>query len=205
MIFRFFKNRKVYIFNNIYICLTMKIILDTCSVILLAKASVLEDFSEQHNLVITDGAYNEVVKGKEKKFLDALLLERLCKEKKISKTNVKSKYLVNKFKKDFGLGGGEASTIALTIETKQSILTDNKQGRKTAKVYGLKLLGSPEVVVSLFKIKKINKNKALDALKILRNFGWFDNYIIEKALEEIKNEWKKIFRSKNGARSLWYN
>ena len=166
----------------------MNIVLDSCSVILLAKASVLEEFSSQHSLAITKYVYYEVIKGKEKKFLDALLIERLYKEKKVIKADVKNENLLNKLKKDFGLGDGEASSIALAIETNQSLLTDNKQGRKAAKIYGLKLLGSPEVVVSLFKIKKINKNKAISALKSLRNFGWFNEHIIEEALEEIKND-----------------
>lgn len=167
----------------------MKIIIDTCSIILLAKSSVLEELSKQHNLVITNYVYDEVVKGKDRKFLDAMMTERLCKEKKIKKIGVKNKKLLNKIKNDFGLGDGEASTVAYSIETGERILTDNKQGRKAAKVYGLKLLGSAEIVVSLFKTKKIDEDKAIGALKVLRQFGWFEEYIIEEALKKIK--WQK--------------
>ena len=166
----------------------VRIIIDSCSVILLSKASVLEKVSEQHDASVTEEVFHEVMAGKEKKFLDALLLERLFKEKKIGKSHIKNKKLMGKLEEDFGLGEGEASTLALAIETNQIIMTDNKQGRKTAKTYGLKLSGSPEAIVSLFKAKKISENKAIEALKILREFGWFNDYIIEKSMKEIKND-----------------
>ena len=69
-----------------------------------------------------------------------------------------------------------------------AVLTDNKQARKAARIYGLKLIGSPEVVVSLHKAKVLQSEKALAALDILRKFGWFDDYLIKTSMEERKNE-----------------
>ena len=54
-------------------------------------------------------------------------------------------------------------------------------------MHGLQLIGSIEIVVALYKTKKIDKEKAIHALKVLRNVGWFQDYIIEEALVEVKN------------------
>ena len=159
--------------------------MDACSAILLSKATLIENFSKQHRIIITNQAYDEIIKGKEKKFDDALLIEKLFNEGVIKKSEVKNKELLKKIKYDFGFGDGESSTIVYSIENKIDILTDNKQARKASKIYGLKLLGSPEVVISLFKTNTIAKEKALSALESLRKAGWFEEYIIEKAMEEL--------------------
>lgn len=161
--------------------------MDACSAILLSKASSIDIFTKKHNIVITTLAYDEIIKGKEKKFDDALLIEKLFNERAFRKVEIKNKKLFRKFQYDFGLGDGESSTIVFAIENKIAVLTDNKQARKASKIYGLKLIGSPEIVVSLFKAKAVNKDKAFYALEKLRKAGWFQDYIIEMAMEEIKN------------------
>mgnify|MGYP001593204068 FL=1 len=166
----------------------MELAIDACSIILLAKATVLEEFTKWKKTMITEGVYNEVLEGKDKQFLDALLLERLVEEKKISVEGNLRKKMIQKLMNDFGVGIGEAGSIALALESKgKTILTDNKQGRKAAKVHGLKLLGSVEVVTSLFKKGKISKEKTISALRTLKDKGWFQDHLIEGALEEVQN------------------
>ncbi len=41
--------------------------------------------------------------------------------------------------------------------------------------------------MQLIKSIKINHEKASEALKILKEEGWFDSNLIEKAMEDIKN------------------
>ena len=57
--------------------------MDACSIILLAKASVLEEFTKWKEVFVTNGVYREVLEGKDKKFFDALLTEKLVGENKI--------------------------------------------------------------------------------------------------------------------------
>lgn len=167
----------------------MEIIIDSCSVILLAKATILEKFSEWKKTMITGTVYSEVLEGKEKRFLDALLLERLVNEKKIHIDENFRKELVQKMVQDFGLGIGESESIAAASETKNRIvITDNKQGRKAAKIQGLNLSGSIDVVISLYIAKKITKEKALSALQVLKKEGWFQDYLVEYAINEVQNE-----------------
>lgn len=166
----------------------MKLALDSCSVILLAKATILESMCKKYELIMAKTVYEEILKGKDKKFMDALLTEKLVKEKKIIvKTAINAK-LVNKLIRDFNLGKGEAETLALVIgEECDAIVTDNKQGRKSALMHGLNLIGSIDVITALYNLKLIDKNKAKDGLMKLKEFGWFQEYLIDNAMEEIKN------------------
>ncbi len=167
----------------------MSLVIDACSIILIGKATVLEKLAEWKKVIISPTVYKEVIEGKNKKFIEALLLERLSNENKISIQSNANEEIIKKLINDFGLGEGEAESIAIAIDEKNKmIVTDNKQGRKASRIYGLNLIGSIEIIVILFKLKQITKEKAIMALEILRKVGWFQDYLIEKAMEEIKNE-----------------
>lgn len=166
----------------------MKIAIDSCSMILLAKASALEAFADNYSLFAASNAYKEVLKGKSKKFIDALLAEKLVKKNKIIVRKAKNTSVVKKLMNDFNIGIGEAETLTLVLDKRcDAVCTDNKQGRKTAVLNNLNLIGSIDAVVSLYKLKQIDKNKAIGALNGLKEFGWFHEYLIEKALEDVKN------------------
>lgn len=165
----------------------MKVVIDACSIILLAKSSVLETLTKWMEVMITEGVYNEVVEGKNKKLLDALVLERLVEEKKITIETKYKKEVVQKFTNDFSLGLGEAESVALALESNSIVITDNKQGRKAAKVQGLQLVGSIETIIALYKTKNIDKEKAINALKVLKRVGWFQEYLIEEAMGDVQN------------------
>lgn len=159
--------------------------MDACSLILLAKASVLESAAEEYSIIVTSEVYQEVVAGKQQMFPDALLVERLHNEEKIAIEKIEGK-MTRKLIQDFNMGAGESSTLALGLKNQKMIVaTDNKQGRKAATIFNLLLVGSIEVIVSLFKRKKISQEKAITALKILQKEGWFNSYLIEKGIEDI--------------------
>ncbi len=161
------------------------IVMDSCSVILLAKAILLETAAAEYKIAVTAEVEKEVLKGKKDKLTDALLVERLVKESKLKVIDIDKK-LSQKVADDFNMGKGEASTIAAAISGKCIAATDNRQGRKAAVVNNIPLVGSPEIVVSLCREKMITKEKASVALKVLKEEGWFDQYIIEKAMEDVK-------------------
>ena len=161
------------------------IIADACTVILLAKASVLETVAATYRLATPKPVYDEVLAGKENLFPDALLFERLVNEKKITVVFAPEK-VSKKLQRDFNMGAGESSVIAVGItENKALVATDNKQGRMAAHVNDLPLVGSIDIVISLYKKNKITAFKAKAAIKILQEEGWFHSYLIEKALEDV--------------------
>ncbi len=165
----------------------MKFVMDACSAILLAKAGVLEKALERYDTEITKQAYEEVIAGKKEMFADALMIERLSKEGKLKFASDEEKAR-EKLEKDFNMGKGEAATISVAITNKKGVITDNRQGRKAATINNLPLIGSIEIVVDLYKRRAINSLKASEALKTLREEGWFEGYLIEKAMEDIQNE-----------------
>ena len=67
------------------------ILMDACTAILLAKASVLESTARTFEVVLPKSVYEEVLAGKEKKFADALLTERLVQNKTIKVKDVENK------------------------------------------------------------------------------------------------------------------
>ena len=143
------------------------IVADACTIILLAKASVLEKAVKAYEMRLTGEVYREIAAGKEKMFPDALLVERLHNEKKVRIVET-SEELTKKMMQDFNMGDGEASVIAAGLRQKDAIMaTDNRQARKCAKIYGLSLVGSVEIVVSLYHKKIIDKAKAKQAITIL--------------------------------------
>lgn len=164
----------------------MKIIIDACTVILLAKASVFEILLENYEVKMTKYVYEEVIEGKEKMFKDALLVEKLKQENKIKFIETNN-IIMKKLAKDFNMGDGEASTISTAIKEQCIVMTDNLQGRKATQINSLPLLGSIEVIVQLFRNGKIDYKKSVEGLKILREEGWFDPNLIEKAREDIEN------------------
>lgn len=159
---------------------------DACTIILLAKASVLETTLKVYKLRITEAVYEEVIAGKRLMFPDALLLERLNNEKKVVIVSTVAE-LQHKLQTDFNMGKGEASVIAVGITEKNSfVATDNKQGRKVAQINNIPLIGSIEIIVSLYQQKKISLEKAKVSLLILKQEGWFNPYLIEKAMEDLR-------------------
>ncbi|MEK6846464.1 MAG: hypothetical protein AABY26_06910, partial [Nanoarchaeota archaeon] len=161
----------------------MELVMDSCSTILLAKATVLEICSSIYDLSLTPEVYAEVLAGKNKLFPDAVLAEKLKNEQKIKVENAESK-LTKKFEQDFNMGAGEASIVAVGVNNSNKIVvTDNRQGRMAAKINNLQLVGSLDIIAALYQQQKINKDKALAALKTLQEEGWFEPLLIEMALE----------------------
>ena len=167
----------------------MKIIVDACTIILLAKASILEACTESYTVHASDYVADEVLEGKKRLYDDALLVERLLADGKITLTKSDT-ILTTHVMKDFIMGKGEASCISTAIKNKDwAVATDNRQGRKAARIHNLKLLGCLSLVIAMYKRKKIDKEKAMQSLSILQKSGWYHPSLIERAKEDL--QWQK--------------
>ncbi|MBI2106941.1 hypothetical protein HYT57_03070 [Candidatus Woesearchaeota archaeon] len=165
----------------------MKIAIDACTAILLAKSSVIESLANVVEVKMTEQVYNEVIKGKEKMLEDSFLIENLKTSNKIQIIRGNGK-ITEKLMRDFNMGEGEASTISAGMGKKFIIATDNLQGRKASKVNSLPLVGSLELITHLFRTGEITSEKAMNALKKLKKYGWFEDNLIEIILEDLKND-----------------
>ncbi|MGV8152448.1 MAG: hypothetical protein ACP5OG_05180 [Candidatus Nanoarchaeia archaeon] len=163
----------------------MTIIVDASSLILLAKISLLEKLIEQNQVIIPEKVYIEVIKGKEKAMLDALLVEKLVDNKKVLVQKVDTeKY--DKIFRLFGLWAGEAEVLALAIDKKLPIITDDKKCLNASRAANIPAITALDVVIVLFKKEYINKEKAIKALETLEEYGWYKKDIIKFYKEKIK-------------------
>ncbi len=165
----------------------MKVALDSSAIILLAKADILRQACSIANLETTEEVKAEVMQGLKKSKKDALYLQELAKEGKIKIVKIESR-LAEKFKKDFNLGPGEASIIALSIKQKIPMTTDDNKARKIGKILGLQVLPSLNFPVILYRKKKISYEKAKAALSVMEREGWFGEDVIREAFNNLKEE-----------------
>jgi len=170
----------------------MAITADSSSLILLAKASILETVAKLSEMIISTGVYNEsVVQGKEKGKQDSLLIENLISSGKLGIRDAPRKK-TKELKKSFGIRAGENETVAIAIKEKyQLLITDDKKCITVCKVLNIKFMIALDIVLDLYANRKISYEKAVDAFRQIKKYGWIGEDIIEnrwKKLEELKNE-----------------
>ena len=163
----------------------MTIVVDASSLILLAKINLLGKLLEKNQLIIPEKVYIEVMKGKEKAMLDALLVEKLVDEDKIKIQKVNQE-LYQKIWKLFGLWAGEAEVLALALNDNLPIITDDKKCLNATKAADINYITTLDVVIALFQKKYINKEKAKKSLDMLEEYGWYKKDIIKFYQEKIK-------------------
>lgn len=163
----------------------MTIIADSTALILLAKVSVLEAFIKRNDVITSNVVYEEVVKGKETGRSDSILVERLVDGRNL-KVKSPNNSIKSNIQKLFNLKGGELEIVSLAYKTKNTILSDDKKCLNTAKALGINFITSLDVIVTLFKKKAINKEKALKCIEELEEYGWYAKDLIKTYREEIK-------------------
>src|SRR3989338_7732166 len=156
----------------------MTIIADASSLILLAKVSVLEEFSRRNTIVIPKSVYEEVINGKEKGRLDSLLVENLT-QNNLLKIKTPERRVKNRIENLFNIKKGELDVIALAYKTKDTVLSDDKKCFNTAKVLSIGFITSLDVVVVLCKKGHITKEKLHECLERLEEYGWYSKNIIK--------------------------
>lgn len=169
----------------------MIVIKDSMVLIHLAKITILEnacDFFK--NILIPEKVFEEtVLKGKERSFDDAMLIESIIKKGKIRVMKIRKKELIKKIN-DFNVFGGEAEAVALYKQEKANyIATDDDSVRNKKEILEIRVIGTPSIILMLLNNKKIGTEKAIQSISKLRKIGWFSNEVMDKMLMEIeKNE-----------------
>lgn len=160
-------------------------VIDASSLILLAKATILEKLTEKNQLIMPKKVYTEVIKGKEKALFDAFLTEKLVEKNKLKVEKVDKKSY-KKIWKLFGLWAGEAEVLALAIKKNVAIVSDDKKCINAAKALNIACITSLDIVVALFKKKQINKQKTIKSLETLEEYGWYKGDVIKFYKKKIK-------------------
>jgi predicted nucleic acid-binding protein len=161
------------------------IVKDSMVMIHLAKITLLEKSCEYFkNVVIPKLVYDEILLGKEKGYPDVNVIVDLVETKKIVVKQVKNKSLIKKAV-EFNIQRGEAEAVALYWQEKADYLaTDDDNVRKKSVLLNIKIIGTPAIILKLYKERLIKKEEFEESLAELKKIGWFSNAVIDKILME---------------------
>ncbi len=137
--------------------------------------------------MIPEKVYQEITKNKER-HPEVKIIEDLVEKKKIRVKRVKENKLIKKAN-EFNIQQGEAEAIALYWQEKANYLaTDDDNVRKKRHLLNVKIVGTPAIILKLYKEKIIKKEKFENSLKELREIRWFSDAVIDKIL--INGKWE---------------
>jgi predicted nucleic acid-binding protein len=147
---------------------------------------------------ISAAVFEEVViKGKEKNFSEAFLIEDCINKGLIEVKKLGELYLKKAdffYKSNKIIDYGEAETICLTLQEKEEFaLIDEKTARKIAKLYGINSLGSLGILIIAFKKKLLNEKEIKEILDKILNTNFRISW---KLLQDFWDEIEKIKKEK---------
>ena len=164
------------------------IVKDSMIIIHLAKMDLLEKCCKFfRDVIIPKEVYEEIMICK-KENIEVQIIEELVNENKIIVKRIKDSNLLKKAHQ-FNIQRGEAEAVALYWQEKAEYLaSDDGNLRKKKILLKINLIGTPVILLKLFKNEKINKIEFVRSLNILKKIGWFNNVIIDKLLMEVNKK-----------------
>ncbi|MEI8364384.1 MAG: hypothetical protein WCF78_02920 [archaeon] len=158
----------------------MKLIVgDASSLILLAKANILDDLLELTDIIVPTIVYDEIMKGKEKNKQDAYYIEQLINLNKI-KIEDPQDINVSQIKFLYSLDAGELYAITLAKEKSIDLLIDDRDGIIVCHKLNVRIHTALMILEELIIGKFISIDKARFALALLIENGRYTS-------EDIKN------------------
>ena len=163
-------------------------IFDASTLILIAKAELLEPFLAGIELEVAIPPQVERECCGIKKTLDALLIQKALDDSRIRVVAVKNRKLVARLQADFGLGRGEAEAIALAhLEEAQILGIDDKNGINACKLLGIGFTTALGILVRSHEKGLIEGSAASAKLAILARQGRYKGSIIEEARKKLED------------------
>jgi predicted nucleic acid-binding protein len=159
----------------------MTIVFDASTLILLAKAELLEQFLETSKMeAVVPTAVARECMGK--RSFDALTIGRLIGERRIEVVPAPDRRLFERMRRDLGLGAGEAEAIALAVATEaQLVATDDKCAINACKLAKVRFTTAPAILTMMYEKGVIDRHKAIGKLAILEREGRYKKSIISAA------------------------
>jgi predicted nucleic acid-binding protein len=158
------------------------IIFDASTLILIAKAELLDLFLYHASVPVAIPSEVERECCGSKKALDAVIIQRALDESRIETVAVKNRRLVAKLQTDFSLGRGEAEAIALALNEKAQLLgIDDKNGINACKLLGIAFTTAMGILIRSRGKGLLEEPAALEKLGLLAKHGRYKDSIIEDA------------------------
>ena len=163
------------------------IVFNSSTLILLAKAELLETFLAEikDNVVIPRQVQMECCE--EKQLVDALLIRKAIQERKLFVQPLKDKRLYRRILADFPLGKGEAEALALAASRKARLFaTDDKKAIQASKLLKIPFVTALDILVGMYDKGLLEKLEAHAKLEALRKYGRYKREIIEDAKSRLE-------------------
>lgn len=158
------------------------IVLDASTLILIAKAGLLELFVSEVGMPVVIPGEVERECCQSKKTLDAAIIQKALDESRIASKAVKNQRLVAKLQADFSLGKGEAETIALALNVHAQLVgMDDRNGIDACKVLNISFTTALGILVRTREKGLIEESEALEKLARLEKHGRYKHFIIQNA------------------------
>ena len=164
-------------------------VVDASTLILLAKAELLEKFLEQiaQEVVIPKEVERESCRVK--KSFDALIIQRAISEKKIAVKAIRDRNLVAQLQRDFALALGEAEAIALAIARRARLVAiDDKSGINACKLLRVAFTTALAILVRMHEKGLIDRETATAKLGALERYGRYKPDIVADARSRLEGD-----------------
>lgn len=160
---------------------------DASTLILIAKAELLDLFLADIELEAAIPIEVEKECCGVKKSLDALLIQKALDELRLKVIAVKNRKLVVKLQGDFCLGRGEAEAIVLALAEKAQVLgIDDKNGINACKLLGIVFTTAIGILVRSREKGLLTGSEALTKLTTLAKHGRYKESILEDARRKLE-------------------
>jgi predicted nucleic acid-binding protein len=155
------------------------IIFDSSTLILLARTDLLERFMINLNDPIVIPRAVEKESCEEKDSVDAIVIQRAIREKRIRVKTLKETKLSQNISKDFGLGQGETEAIALASSQQAQVLaTDDKRAILACRLLKIPYTTAIDILIRMYQKELLDKNEAQLKLNVLERYGRYKREII---------------------------
>lgn len=165
------------------------IVFDASTLILIAKAELLDLFLV--NVALPAAIPGEVEKEccGSKKTLDALIIQKAVDESRIKTVVVRNRRLVAKLQADLSLGKGEAEALVLALNEKAQLLgIDDKNGINACKLLGVAFTTAVGILIRSREKGLLEESEALEKLALLAKHGRYKASIIEDARQKLESK-----------------
>ena len=162
------------------------IVFDSSTLILLAKAELLDVFLHNYKnaIIVSQGVEKEC---SHKKTFDAMLIQKRIEEGKIVVKEIKNSAATETLSKDFRLNIGEAETLSLALQEKASLVaTDDKNAINACKLLRIPFTSAIGILLVLYEKSLLKKEDAKFKLEKLIRHGRYAERIARDTMNMLE-------------------
>lgn len=165
------------------------IIFDSSTLILLAKAGLLDHFIDHYKGRILIPGEVETECCHKKDSFDSLLIQKRIDEKSINISRVSDLVTCKKLMKDFSIDRGEAEAIVLALDKRSKLIgVDDRNAIKACRILKLAYTSAPSILVRLVEHEAIKNDAVKVRLELLIKYGRYSNIIINQVKNRLNLE-----------------